>query len=370
MSRSRTLLVTGLVTLLAAPAAVAAVPADFVGIESPETLSYVYSGDTDAARANIAAQGAIGIHIHRQQFNWDSMLQPNGKLDFSKHDAYVGQMAAAGLRVLPVLFDAPKAQTAGKDNPAGGIFGRPKSGKALGQFGVAVIKRYGPKGSFWKANPDIPKLPIRSYQIWNEPNLRYYWGDRPNAKQYVAVLKGAYQVMKKADKKAEIVTAGIPDSTTRRSIPLRKYLAQMYKAGAKKWFDTMGFNAYAANSKDLSNKIKLIRSRMAKAGDKRAKLWITEIGWADKGKKSGAGKYLVKGAKGQASEITKAIALMKKQRKKRNLRGFIYFQWQDPAQSNRAGLSIDIWGFHAGLRKKDGSPKPAYKAFKVAVAKL
>ena len=137
--------------------------------------------------------------------------------------------------------------------PSGeGPFSRPKSGKALGKFGAAVIKRYGPKGSFWRGKPSrFRQSAIRALQLWNEPNLRFYWSGKPNAKQYVAVLKGASSI-NKADRNTEVVTAGIPQSTTRGAIGLKKYLTQMYKAGAKKWFDTLGLNAYAKNAKDLA----------------------------------------------------------------------------------------------------------------------
>lgn len=367
ISRTCISLAIGLTALAAAPAANAAVPADFVGVESPDTFAFTYNNDPAGADRNLAAQSATGIHIHRQQFKWQDIERKKGRYNFDIYDRYMERMAAAGVRVLPVLFDAPKWHTASGENLSKGLFGRPKSGKALGNFGAAVIKRYGPRGSFWKGQPArFKKSAIRSYQIWNEPNLRFYWGGKPNAKQYVAVLKDTYKIMKKADPKAEIVTAGIPDSTTQRAVPLGKYIQQMYKAGAKKWFDTLGFNAYANNTKDLANKLKLVRSRMSKGRDGKAKLWITEIGWADKGNKH----YLVKGATGQAREITKAIALIKKERKRRKLRGFVYYQWRDSPPAAGSRVDPGTWGFHAGLLNEAGGFKKAHKAFKVAVAKL
>ena len=38
-------------------------------------------------------------------------------------------------------------------------------------------KRYGPRGSWWQDHPDVPKRPIRTWQIWNEPHLRFQWGN-------------------------------------------------------------------------------------------------------------------------------------------------------------------------------------------------
>lgn len=366
ISRTRFIPLAGLIATLAlAPSAGAAVPKDFVGIESPDTYQYVFNGDAAGADRNLAEQRGVRIGIHRQQFKWEDIETRKGRYNFGVTDAYVGRMASNNMRILPVLFDAPAFHAKGKDRPGSGLFFPPKSGKSLGKFGAAVIKRYGPRGSFWRANPSVPKIPIRSYQMWNETNLRFYWGGKPNAKQYVAVLKGAYPIMKKADRKAEIVTAGLPQSNTRGAIPLKTYIAQMYRAGAKRWFDTMGLNAYARNSKDLLSKLKLVRSQMSKGRDGKAKLWITEMGWADSGSKH----YLVKGALGQAREIKNSIALIKKERTRRKLRGFVYYQWRD-TDPHRSGIDPGTWGFHAGLLKENYVPKRALNAFKSAVAKL
>ena len=32
-------------------------------------------------------------------------------------------------------------------------------------------ERYGPDGSFWVEHPDVPYLPIRTWEIWNEENI-------------------------------------------------------------------------------------------------------------------------------------------------------------------------------------------------------
>jgi hypothetical protein len=171
--------------------------------------------------------------------------------------------------------------------------------------------------------------------------------------------------MKKADRKAEIVTAGIPESTLNNAVSIKKYIPAMYRAGLKKAADTIAFNAYANDTKDLLAKLRIVRRLMNKAGDKKAPIWITEIGWASAGNKH----RLRKGLKGQAREITRAVALIKKQRTKLKLRGFVYYQWQDTTPY-RADLDPGLWGFHAGLFTKSGKAKPAYKAFKKAVARL
>jgi hypothetical protein len=72
-----------------------------------------------------------------------------------------------------------------------GIAYPPKRYADLGRFGALLVHRYGPDGTFWSQNPDVQKLPIRSWQIWNEPNLKAYRGRAPNAKQYAKLLRAA-----------------------------------------------------------------------------------------------------------------------------------------------------------------------------------
>jgi len=49
---------------------------------------------------------------------------------------------------------------------------------AWAKFLKAVVKHYGPNGSFWKQNPGVPKHPIRNYQIWNEENFVFFTSPR------------------------------------------------------------------------------------------------------------------------------------------------------------------------------------------------
>jgi hypothetical protein len=181
------------------------------------------------------------------------------------------------------------------------------------------------------------------------------------------MLQAARKQMRRAPygKKAEIVTAGIPESKIRGAVSLKKYIPRMYKAGLRKFQHTFAFNAYANNTKDLKRKLQLVRKLMNKGRAKKKRIWITEIGWASAGKKH----RLNKGRRGQAREITRAIKLINGQRKKLRLRGFVYYNWRD-SLPYREGISAGTWGFHAGLIERDGGFKPAQRAFRIAVGRL
>jgi polysaccharide biosynthesis protein PslG len=361
----RTLLIASLIaaSLAAVPSANAAAPADYVGIDDAGNMGLAADGQIQVLNERLAAQYAAGIRTQRQGFLWRSVEKRKGRYDFGVLDVYMEALAAAKMRVLPVLFDAPNFRA--KKPYRAPTYYPPKRAADFGVFAAKLVKRYGPKGSFWKGRSAAQKRTsaIRSWQIWNEPNLKTYWGKKPNAKQYVALLKAAHKAIRKADKGADIVTAGVPDSSTRGSIPLKKWFPAIYKAGAKKWFDVLAINAHSKTTKLVREKLVATRKEMKKHGDAKAPMWVTEIAWADGGPKS----PYTKTTKGQAAEITKALAMLGKERKKLRLRGFFYYQWRD-APPYRAGL--DIWGLHSGLLNLDGSAKPALKAFSRAAKKL
>src|SRR5438132_1581089 len=80
------------------------------------------------------------------------------------------------------------------------IQGPPKDLQDYANFVRAVASRY--KGR------------IRAYEIWNEPNLAREWcGKPPSGKEYVQLLKLAYETIKAADPTAWIISAGLSPTT-------------------------------------------------------------------------------------------------------------------------------------------------------------
>ena len=97
------------------------------------------------------------------------------------------------------------------------------------------------------------------------------------------MLKTVGRAIKEVEPGAEIVTAGLPPSKLRDAVPLDRYLKQIYAAGAARYFDTLAINAYAKDAEELETLLAQVRKLMDSRGDRRAKIWITEIGWGDKG---------------------------------------------------------------------------------------
>lgn len=353
-SRLVPLLVCAL-TVAWAPASHAA-PPDFVGMTSDD----VFAGEGQYRSSTMGHQRSVGVGLFRQVFDWATIEVSPGAYDFGVYDGYVREAAANGIALLPVLHNPPSFYRRSAER---GWCPPPKL-SSMADYARAAVRRYGPNGSLWREHPGAPSLPIRSWQIWNEPNLGIYWCNRPNAREYASMLRVVGTAIKSEDPGAEIVTAGMPDSKLKSAMPLDRYLKRLYRARGKRYFDTLAINSYAEDCAELSKLLHRVRRHMNRAGDRRARIWITEIGWGDSGP---AHRYIV-GPERQASLIERSFGLLAKLRRKLRLRGVVYYSWRDarpyPPKYN------DMWGLHTGLLDVNGNPKPAYHAFGRAVASL
>jgi polysaccharide biosynthesis protein PslG len=350
------LLAAWFVAAALAPAATAKAPDDFVGIAADD----VFAKGPGYREKNLAAQEKLGIGVIRQTFTWKQIEQPCGTFDFSRYDAYVLHLAKHHIRVLPVLFDPPSCHARHR----GRAVCQPKDTSTYGRFAAAVVNRYGPNGTLWRSVPTVPKTPVKAIQNWNEPSLPLYACGKPRAKQYTALLKAGYKAIKAADPSVEVVSAGVPNSLLKSAVSLPKYLRGLYKSDADKYWDDLAINSYAKNRRELSSILRRVRRIQKRNGDGGTPIWITEIGWGDKGKKH---RFVV-GKRGQASRTRKAINFIRTHRGKLKLRGFVYFAWRDVKPY--PPLFKNQWGLHTGLLTRKGKKKPAFKAFRRAVRKI
>lgn len=344
--------------LSAAPSSFARPPADFLGVTAEDTLN---KPSPPAYRTTaFQAQRAAGMGLIRQTMDWGLIERFPGNYDFIFYDGFVAATATAGLTIMPILHNAPLfLSKAPKSNPLRGNY-PPKRPADMAKFAAAAVRRYGAKGSFWKENPSVPKRPIRVWQVWNEPNLPIYWRPKPSARQYVRLLATVGRAIKKADPGAKVMTAGLPDS--KNGIPLATYVRSMYRTRARGQFDILAINAFSSTASGAVAKLRSIRTLMNSARDRKAQMWMTEIGWADSGPRS---PYTI-GAR-QAREVANLLTLAGRSRRPLKLRGVVYFNWRD--STPYAGFR-DFFGLHTGLLRLDGSPKPALVSFAKAAKGL
>ena len=309
-------------------------------------------------RDNLARVRAAGAAVVRQTFDWARIESAPGRYDLKFYDGYVGELAKRHLRLLPILFDPPPFRSSAPANPRHGTY-PPRRPADMGDFAAVLVRRYGPGGSFWREHPALPRLPVRSWQVWNEPNLRVYWPSGPDARQYVALLRATARAIRRVDPGAEIVTAGLPDSSL--GVPLRDYVAAMYAAGGADAFDVLAVNLFGRDARGVIQGIRTVR-RVAATNDDDPSVWVTELGWATGGPPS---DFLVSEAR-QAQLLEQTLLALARRREELRIRGVVYFNWRD---SMPYAGGKDFFGLHTGLLRLDGQAKPALSSYK-KVAKI
>ena len=250
--------------------------------------------------------------------------------------------------MLPTVYSSP-AWVATKTN-------YPPPESRMGDFQAfvrAAAERYGANGTFWSSHPSIPKLPVTDWQLWNEVNSPSFWYSKPSPKQYVGLLRVFHAGIKAGDSSARIVLAGLfRTPQVKHGIPLDRFLPAIYKRkGSKSLFDAVAVHPYSTTPRDALTAVKDTRKIMARYKDKRAGLWITEIGWATGGNPT----PLTVSPQRQASYLTKTYNEMAANRGRFKIAGVVWYSWRD--------VPGGIWFDHTGLFSSTLDPKPSWNAF-------
>ena len=199
-----------------------------------------------------ALMARTGVESVRTVFSWsDAQSTPDAPPNFERTDRVVRLAAARGMQLLPVVIETPPWARA-FDHPAS----PPRSNADLAAYLTALVGRYGPNGSFWTEYPVLPKRPIRTWQLYNEPHLPYWHAERgsPYAwpRGYVALLKAGRRALRSADRRAKVVLAGLTNDSW-------NHLLRLYRRGARRHFDIAAIQTYSGSPRRAMRAIFLFR---------------------------------------------------------------------------------------------------------------
>ncbi|HYH53499.1 MAG TPA: hypothetical protein VD761_05150 [Solirubrobacterales bacterium] len=340
------------IAFLLVPAAAQAAPPGFFGIV-PQTPV----GERDFARMQ-----AGGIETVRLPVSWAAIQRsPSSDYDWSGLDGAVRLGAKNGIGILPVLGTSPGWATGNwRRMPVDS--GRQR--QAWAAFVRAAVERYGPGGEFWSehtpgSEDPLPPKPIRAWQIWNEENY-FYFVKPVSPGRFARLLAVTRPAIRAADPRAEIVLGGLfgaPRQGLPRAMDAVDFLRQLYrKRGVKANFDAVALHPYAADVAELRRQVEDVRATMARHGDRRSGLYLTEIGWGSAYNPKTVAFEV--GLQGQARELRAAYRYLLANRNRLRLRQVDWFTWKDlPGGCNFCDSS--------GLFRRGDSfrPKPAWHAF-------
>jgi hypothetical protein len=274
--------------------------------------------------------------------------------DFSSYDALVEAAAEHHIAVLPVIQNAPAWDG---QSYSGGVVRLPRSAAPYAAFAKALVQRYGPTGSLWKANPGIPKGPITMWQIWNEPNIPAFWPPQPYYSRYVTLLRAAHQAIKAADPSAKVVLAGLPNYSWTEIARIDRF------RGARNLYDVAAIHPYTKTPQGVITILGYVRHELDQSGGASKPIIADEISWPSSlGQTShDTGYDFATTQAGQARNVGRAIQLLTKNRKRLGLAAFYYYDWAGQDRPNY--LAFDFSGlFH--FLNGTFTAKPVYNVFR------
>ena len=359
----RLLLIIPLVALTAVPslAQARAVPRGFYGM--------VYDGKlADAPAATQKPQFDLmarsGVESIRTTFSWAAAQpQPDGPIGFGTTDPLVAGAATHNMRLLPVVL-LPPHWAAANDGPG---VAPPRRVSEYARYLTALVERYGRAGSFWSEHPELPRRPIREWQIWNEPHIPGFWNVRSGPQGWVQgygrLLRASYRAIKDVDPGARVVLAGLASDSWR-------LLNLIYREGRiRRYFDAAAVHPYAATPELALRVVRLFRRTMRRAGDRRKRIYVTEITWAASRGRTATlphDRFFTTTDRGMARRVGRAYGLFARYSRSLRLTRVYWYTWSSSYRRN--GGRYDFFNFSGLVRwnGREATPRRALRAYRAS----
>jgi arabinogalactan endo-1,4-beta-galactosidase len=375
--RHRLLLLASLVALLTLCLGVSAAPADaakrkvpfgfFGTVLNNSQIDRMSDATLDAQMATMARNGVESV---RFSLSWEKAEPAQGRYDFSTSDRMARAAARHGLDLLPIVLHTPRWATSQPMRANSHLYA-PRSPQSYANFMRVLVQRYGPRGSFWRTS-GTRRVPIRSWQIWNEPAADFFWATRPWPRSYTRLLKAAYKAVHRADRRATVVLGSLAGVTS--STPWAQ-MRSLYKAGARGSFDVVSLHFFSSSDSVRTTTAQTleiadrIRKEMRRARDRRKKIWFTELTWtAAKGKIPKRALFGFETTpKGQAARLKGVFSRLARDRNKRGIGRVYWYNWASEYIPRFAPGGPGTLTFqYAGLNKVAGvtfSPLPILRTY-------
>lgn len=356
MGRVLTVCALVLAAFAVAPGAQARVPESFFGATWDREATGAAEADQEAQWALMAGSGVKSV---RTVFYWSSaQATPGQPFDFRQSDQLVVRATRHDIRLLPLVLRTPLWAASIPGEPGS----PPKRISDYTAYLRALVARYGPAGSFWGEHPELPRRPLRHWQVWNEPHLQAFWSTKGRppkswAPEYARLLKASKQAIESVDPKATIVLASLADFAW-------DHLDRLNRSRIGRHFDVAALNLFTARPKSLIKGVFYFRRALKRGGARRKPIWVTETTWP-----AGKQRVAVPDAAwqrdwyttdaGMAARVRRVYTLTARFARRLRIRRVYWYTW---SSSYRDG---DLFDYAGLVRYGDGlfEPRPALDAY-------
>jgi len=329
--------------LLALPQAAGAAQPGFIGISPQGAIT----------AEDYALMKRAGLRSVRLPLFWDQ-IEPASpflrKPNWASYDRDVELAARQGMTILPVVSTTPL--WVGAEPRLEPVVNAAQRG-AWASFLRRAVRRYGAGGTFWSEHREVPYLPIRRWEIWNEPNIVTFGAAHPE--RFAALLRVSGRIVHATDPGAEAILGGLFGRPLQIPPNVRSgdFLSRVYRARpVKQFFDGVALHPYVADASAMRAQIRNLRRVMRRHNDAATPLYVTELGW---GSASFESRW-ERGLEGQARELDQALGMLVRHRREWRIGGVWWFSWQDQDGSCQFCDS-------AGLLTEAREAKPSWYRF-------
>lgn len=215
----------------------------------------------DIIRNDLELLRRSGVDMLRISFGWDAIEAEKDRYDWLFWDEFV-RMAVDeyGITLIPYVCYTPLWNATSQD-PMEFWRSPPKDYDEFGQFMGDLVDRY--------------KDRIKTWELWNEPDIEWYWmGDQS---QFTKLLKAGSEAVRRADPTATIVLGGISHQPDWLRSLLRDYQVARY-------VDVVNMHNYYETwhdhpLEDVATFINVVDDIVRRYGEGEP-LWMAEVGYS------------------------------------------------------------------------------------------
>jgi hypothetical protein len=321
------------------------------GLDYSDTLTWESAGALNTSLNDAVSLGAQYIRV---DLAWEDYQSTSADFapDFTRFDRVVAAANSHGLKILATVDFPPVWARESSCAPLSAC--PPAEDSQYAEFAAEAAARYAPEG-------------LHDWEIWNEPNIPS-WSPGPDPAAYARLLSKTATAIHSVDSQAYVMMGGLAAQQPHPGIPFiapADFIVDVGKDGGLNNVQAIAYHPYSART-DAANSSSIqaidsspdnIVAALSRSGHPNLAIWVTETGASvPAALDSSASAASV--AQQEAAQAETATNLVPALEHTPNVAAMFWFDDEDLLSQRLV----------YGLRRADGSARPAFNALKTAIA--
>ncbi len=322
-------------------------PADASFYHTPVGLCEDYPEESttlDIIRGDLEVLRRSGVNVLRISFGWDGIEAEKDVYDWMFWDDFV-RLAVDdyGITLIPYICYTPLWNASNKD-PNEAWHSPPVDYDEFGEFMEDLVNRY--------------KDRIKTWEIWNEPDISIFWAG--THAEYARLLKMGSAAVRRADPEALVVLGGIAHDPE-----WLRYLLRDHDVSGE--VDIINMHNYYETwqgypMEQIADYVNTVHDVVHRYGDGQP-LWMAEVGYSSYRKDAHVSDQYTAYYEYEHSAAYQAVDLVRRLVKVLSTEKLSAVTWYELKDLPPVGETIgDVNNRHLGIVRQDHTPKPAERA--------